>query len=109
MGVMASQITSLAIVYSTVYWGAIKENSKALRHWPLCRDFIGDRRISAQMASNVENVSIWWRHHGLCLTEPLQLNQDDEDSTDSLKQFTYMVTQVEFWECYLYLASSNED
>ena len=35
----------------------IKENIKAPRHWPLCGDF------SAQMASNAENVSIWWRHH----------------------------------------------
>ena len=27
---------------------------------PLCGEF------PAQMASNTENVSIWWRHHGLC-------------------------------------------
>ena len=31
----------------------IKENIKAPRHWPLCREF------PAQMASNAENVSIW--------------------------------------------------
>ena len=24
----------------------------------------------AQMASNAENVSIWWRHHGWCVTNP---------------------------------------
>ena len=36
----------------------IKENIKAPRHWPLCGEFTGDR------ASNVQNVSIWWRHHG---------------------------------------------
>ena len=40
MSTMASQITSLVIVYSTVYSGAkIKESIKALRHWPLCREF----------------------------------------------------------------------
>ena len=32
---MASQITSLMIVYSTVYSGAYKKNIKAPRHWPL--------------------------------------------------------------------------
>ena len=41
----------------------IKENIKAPRHRPLCGEFIADRWIPAQMASNAENVSIWWRHH----------------------------------------------
>ena len=44
-GTMASQITNLTIVYSTVQ---IKENTKAPCHWPLC----------AQRASNAENVFI---------------------------------------------------
>ena len=35
----------------------IKENIKTPRQWPLCGEF------NAQMASNAENVSIWWRHH----------------------------------------------
>ena len=43
----------------------IKENIKAPRHWPLWGEFTGDRCIPAQMASNAENVSICWRHHGL--------------------------------------------
>ena len=34
MGMMASQITSLTIVYSTVIQAQIKENIKAQRHWP---------------------------------------------------------------------------
>ena len=46
MGVMASQITSLTIVYSTVYSGADLRNIKAPRHWPLWGEF------TAQMASN---------------------------------------------------------
>ena len=45
MGTMASQITSLTIVYSTVYSVQIKENIKAPRHWPLCGEFTGDRWI----------------------------------------------------------------
>ena len=55
MGAMASQITSLAMVYSTVYSGA--ENTKAPRHWPINGEF------PAPMASNAENVFPWWRHH----------------------------------------------
>ena len=39
------QITSLTIVYSTVYSGADHKNIKAPRHWPLCREFTGERWI----------------------------------------------------------------
>ena len=63
MDSMAFQITSLAIVYLTVYSAQIKENIKAPRHWPLCGEFTGTGEFPAQKASNAENVSIWWRHH----------------------------------------------
>ena len=43
MRVMASQITSLMIVYSTVCSG--RENIKAPRHWPLWGEFTGGRWI----------------------------------------------------------------
>ena len=45
MGTMASPITSVTIVYSTVIQAQIKENIKALRHWPLSGKFTGDRWI----------------------------------------------------------------
>ena len=41
MSSMASQITSLTIVYSTIYSGTY-ENIKAPHHWPLCGEFTGD-------------------------------------------------------------------
>ena len=63
MSTIASQITSIAIVYSTVYSAQIKENIKAPRHWPLCGEFTGTGEFPAQRASNAENVSIWWRYH----------------------------------------------
>ena len=44
MGAIASQITSLTIVYSTVY-SQIKENIKAPCHCPLSGEFTGDRWI----------------------------------------------------------------
>ena len=62
MDAMASQITGLAIVCSTVHSGADeRRRPEAPRHWPLCREFTGE--FLAQMASNAENASIWWRHH----------------------------------------------
>ena len=45
MGTVASQITSLTIVYSTVYSGADQRNITTPRHWPLCGEFTGDRWI----------------------------------------------------------------
>ena len=42
---IASQISSLMIVYSTVYPGADQRKHKAPRHGPLCGEFTGDRWI----------------------------------------------------------------
>ena len=36
----------------------IKENIKAMRHWPLCGKSPGTGEFPAQMASDAENVSI---------------------------------------------------
>ena len=64
MGEIASQITSLTIVYSTVYSGADQRKHqisaslafvRGIHRWPV--------------ASNAENFSIWWRHHDLSLTQ----------------------------------------
>ena len=64
MSAMASQITSLAIVYSTVYSRHRSKQTSKLRVTGLC---MGNSPVTgefpAQMASNAENVSIWWRHH----------------------------------------------
>ena len=63
MGAIASQITSLTIVRSTVYSGADKKTSK-LRVTGLCEgNSPGTGEFPTQMSSNAENVSIWWRHH----------------------------------------------
>ena len=76
MSTMASQFTSVTIVYSIAYSGAdqrkqlnclfrrkSKKTSK-LRVTGLCA---GNSPVTgefpAKRASNAENVSIWWRHH----------------------------------------------
>ena len=63
MGAIASQITNLTIVNSTVNSDADQRNIKDPRHWPLCGEFTGTGEFPAQRASYAENVFIWWRHH----------------------------------------------
>ena len=63
MGAIASQITSLTIVYSTVYSDADQRKHQTPRHWLCEGNSPGTGEFPAQMASNAENVSIWWRHH----------------------------------------------
>ena len=64
MRAMASQITCLTIVYSTVYSRRRSKKTSKLRVTGLCE---GNSPVTgefpAQRASNAENVSIWWRHH----------------------------------------------
>ena len=74
---MASQINSPTSVYSTVYF-FFKKASK-LRVTGLCAGILpGTVEFPAQMASNAENVSIWWRHHGFVkIDDPIQTVVDD--------------------------------
>ena len=69
----------------------MKENIKAPRHWPLCGEFTGE--FPAQMASNAENVSIWWRHHAIwfCLIHALAYD-----------------VKMAFWIAYVILKLLNE-
>ena len=63
MSAIASQITSLTIVYSIVYSDTEQkkhQSSASLAFvWGIHRGPVN----SPQMASYAENVSIWWRHH----------------------------------------------
>ena len=64
MGGMASQITNLTIVYITVYSDADqrkhRSSSSTAFEWGIHQ---GSVNSPQKMASNAENVSIWWRHH----------------------------------------------
>ena len=66
MSAMASRITSLTIVYSIVYSSADKKKISQLRVTGLCtEDSSVTGEFPTQRASKAENVSIWWRHHGI--------------------------------------------
>ena len=59
MGAIASQITSLTIVYSTVHSDADEENIKAPRHWPLCGEFTGEM-FPLDDVIMYTKMGIWW-------------------------------------------------
>ena len=66
MGALASEITSLTIVYSTFYSGADQRKHQSSASLAFCAEnspVTGE--FPAQMANNTENVSIWWCHHVL--------------------------------------------
>ena len=67
MGAMASQITGLTIIYSTVYSGADQRKHESpaslafvrgIHRWPVKSPHKWPVRYA-------ENVSIWWRHHDI--------------------------------------------
>ena len=65
MGAMASLITSLTIVYSTVYSGADQRKHQSSASGLYAENSPGTGEFPAQMAGNAEHVSIWWRHHNI--------------------------------------------
>ena len=64
---VTSQITSVTVVYSTVYADVDQRKHQSSASLAFV-EFAGD---PTQMASNAEYVCIWWRHHGLCLSDGL--------------------------------------
>ena len=65
MGIMASQITSLTIVcLLNRLFRRDKKTSKLRVTGPCVGNSPVTGEFPVQMASNAENVSIWWRHHG---------------------------------------------
>ena len=66
MSTMASQITRLTIVHSSIYSGADQRTHQSSASIAFVR---GNSPVTgefpAQKASNVENDFIWWRHHGV--------------------------------------------
>ena len=65
MGTIASQITSLTIVLLNQLFRRRSKKTSKLRVTGLCAgNSPATGEFPAQMASNAENVSISWRHHG---------------------------------------------
>ena len=103
MGAMASQITTLTIVYSAVYSGA--DTKSKLRVTGLCA---GNSPVTgefpAQMPSNAENISIWWRHHesdvlSVLWMSPWQVICDVYSELD-IKRAPCILTKLSQWVMY---------
>ena len=63
MTTMASQITSLTVVYSTVYSDADKTKHQSSASLAFVWGIHRDRWIPRTKGQLPENFSIWWRHH----------------------------------------------
>ena len=61
MSAVASQITSIMIVYATVCSGTDQRKHQSSASLAFVQGI--HREYPTQRASNAENVSIWWHHH----------------------------------------------
>ena len=66
MTMMASQMTSLTVVYSTVYSDADQRKHQSSTSLAFVWGFTRTGEFPAQRASYVENVSMWLTHHENC-------------------------------------------
>ena len=67
MGAIASQITILTIVNSTVYSDVDQRKHQSSASLACAGNSPGTVEFPAHIASNAENVSIWWRHRDRAL------------------------------------------
>ena len=65
MDAMASQITGVSIVYSTVCSDADQRKCQSSASLAFMRRIHRLPEFPTQRAINAENISIWWRHYGV--------------------------------------------
>ena len=75
----------------------LTESLKALCHWPLCGEITGTGEFPTQRASYAEHVSIWRRHHDMCMVDRCTGRRADEQ-TDGVK----IQTTIWWFPCGLY-------
>ena len=110
MSANSSEITGGSIVCSTVCSGADQSKHQSSASLTFVR---GIHWFHSQRVSNAENVSIWWRHHGLIIfhTDDILNHEYDRvfflSPTDSLLTHPYdiQMTYSSLWlknnSCYL--------
>ena len=96
MGATESQITSLTIVFSTVYSDADQNETSKLRITGLCAgNSPGTGEFPAQTAIYAENVSIWWRHHDETIS--------CKDEVPAVTMFPTVVALLSISKTYLHI------
>ena len=115
MDVIASQITSLTIVYSTVYSSVDQRKCQSSASLAFVRRIHRSGEFPAQIASNAKNVSIWWRHHvmfnsrlaqsranscliSICIVQLLQLSSPAMSNAFCLKTSANII--IMFTKCF---------
>ena len=73
MTTMVFQITSLMVVYSTIYSDADQRKHQSSASLAFVWGSHRAGEFPAQRASYAENVSIWWRHHVASLPQPVEI------------------------------------
>ena len=71
MSAMASQNTSLTIVYATVYPGADQRKHQSSTTLAFVGNSLETGEFHAQRASNAGKVSIWLCHHVMVKSKPV--------------------------------------
>ena len=115
MGQMASQITSLTIVYSTVYSATDQRKHqrsaslafvRGIHRWPV--------NSPAQMASNAESDSISWRHHALASIDTEQCAKNWGMLNRGLEHETTLIYEIDYnsWNqagpCLVFFSCTRE-
>ena len=80
---MASQITGVSMVYSTICSGSDQRKHQRSASLAFVRGIHRSSVNSPQRASNAENVSIWWRHHAHGIDELAQSGLPQRIHTDT--------------------------
>ena len=102
MSALASEITSLTIVYSTVYSRRKSKKTSMLRATGLCAGNSPETgEFPAQRASNAENASIWWRHHGKFMSFMVGT------FADTWRHDKAEITQMNYTKCWNRLHSNS--
>ena len=81
MSAMAPQISSLMILYSTVYSDADQRKYQSSASLAFVREFAGDQCMThTKGQSDAEKNSSWWRHHDpfMNIAQWFQTKNDDQ-------------------------------
>ena len=89
MGAMASQITGLTIVYSTVHSGADQRKHQRWASLAYVREFTGDRWIPHTNGQLGGNISSWWRHHVVISLQQTPIQQKDGLGRPNIQMSSY--------------------
>ena len=97
MVAIASEITSLTIVYSTVYSGSDQRKHQSSASLLCAGNSPVTGEFPAQKASNAENVNIWWRHHDLNQCRPRPLTSNGVTRPHELTEYNYVTYESNIW------------